>query len=221
MKKKPRKSSPQRVAGLTGSLLGNWPPGFEDGGRRLLAECPEFKLFELYCIGGRQIVESSTTIEEAEMGVLMRIKEVSRGEWGKRALKRILAARAISRLIEYKKVTSLMSDFLVPELEKAYSLKNPEALKKAARNIGTMVEDAVLANLRRDGLIPDGRATHLPAPAVMIWVAQSQFVDTKKRPTKSYVKRRMEEIGYTINGKDSAARWRERFMKAALDELPE
>ena len=212
----------------SGSLLTiSYPPGFDDDGRRVLAECPEFKLIEMFKEGGQQILETSPEIEEAEWAAVFRIKGLANGDWGEPARQRIRFAIAIQRLIQFKKMGGMdgclavarrFADALVPEIERVYSSKSPATI---AESIGGKIKDAILANLRNDGLIKDNRTTHVPAVAVLIWEAKGQFMHTRRRPQKSDLRKRLEMIGCGIKGKDAAARWRERFMKAALGNLPE
>ena len=42
-----------------------WQPDFQPDGRKLLAECTEFKLWEMYYLGGEQVLESSDAINKA------------------------------------------------------------------------------------------------------------------------------------------------------------
>ena len=61
-----------------GSLLANlWPPGFEDGGRRVLAKCDEMTLYELYEPGGEQEVVLAPEIERILWRHLFRINDTS------------------------------------------------------------------------------------------------------------------------------------------------
>ena len=64
-----------------GSLLGNYAPGFENDGKRILAKCPEFKLWELYHEGGPQKLETDEGIHRAEQKALLRIREAKDESW--------------------------------------------------------------------------------------------------------------------------------------------
>jgi len=55
----------------------SFPPGFDEDGRRLLAECPEFKLGEMYKPGGEQILQRSIDIETAYHKERLRINDAS------------------------------------------------------------------------------------------------------------------------------------------------
>ena len=60
----------------SGSLLVHlWPPEFEDGGRRVLAECDEMTLYEFYRFGGEQEVELAPNVEQALWRSLFRIND--------------------------------------------------------------------------------------------------------------------------------------------------
>ena len=59
-----------------GSLLANiWPPGFEVEGRRVLEECDEMTLYELYRPGGEQVVVLDPEIERIFLRFLFRIND--------------------------------------------------------------------------------------------------------------------------------------------------
>jgi hypothetical protein len=78
------KTTPAEVLGqkwpryrkATQSLLDfEWPPGFDEYGRHLLDECAEFKLYELYRLGGELEVEYAPAVERALFRSLFRITE--------------------------------------------------------------------------------------------------------------------------------------------------
>ena len=214
---------------VTGSLLGNWPPGFENGGKRILAECPEFKLWELYHEGGPTELETDARIQRAERKALFRIKGALDGSWGKEEeIFRVNRAMALFYLVRFKElgfekgalpIAKRMAESFVPLIEEALNSDDPQC---AAENAGKSFRDAVLALARQAGKIKDGRARFsVKAEAVLIWVAQGQFEYRRERPTKSMLKERLELIGYGIKGKDSAKRWEVRFENAGLENLPD
>ena len=212
----------------TGSLLGNWPLGFENDGKRLLAECLEFKLWELYREGGPQEIETSGRIQRAERKALFRIKGALDGSWGKEEeIFRVNRAMALFCLVRFKELgfeegalptAKRMAESFVPLIESVLNSSDP---KEEAEKAGAKFRDALLALARSADKIKDGRSSHVKAEAVLIWVARGQFEYRRERPTKSMLKERLELIGYGIKGKDSAKRWEVRFENAGLENLPD
>ena len=69
-----------KQAESSGSLIADpWPPGFEDGGRRVLAKCDEMTLYELYRPGGEQEVVLAPEIERILWRHLFRINDIRFG----------------------------------------------------------------------------------------------------------------------------------------------
>ena len=203
------------------SLLADpFPPGFENGGKRLLAECPEFKLWELYREGGPQELETSDRIQRAERKALFRIKGSLDSKLDDTNA-RLDRAMALHVLVRFKQLgcwegglpaAARMAESFVPLIEDLLNSDDPE---KAAEKAGASFRDAVLALARQAFKISDGRSTHVQEEA------KGQFQYRRERPTKSLLKERLGFIGYAIKGKDSAKRWEERFEKAGLESLPD
>jgi hypothetical protein len=206
-----------------------YPPGFNSQGRKVLAECPEFRIVELYREGGERVFEFAPEVEKALWKSLFRIKGTSSGPWGEGAAFRIEMAIALKKMIRFKNrnyqggdaiLARELTMALCPLVEAALRSENPEG---EAEKAGKSFRDAVLALSRDAGIAKrDGRAKMgIPAEAVLIWEAQGAFQHHLVPPKKSYLRKRLERIGYSISGKDAKKRWDDRFERAALSGLPE
>lgn len=201
-----------------------YPPGFDKNGRRILAKCPEFKLVEMYEIGGKVILETSDKIETALMQALFRINSAfEKGDTGKRiqwamALRKLHLFTTLGRDRGYMPIALGLAATLGEEVDDVLKSTSPE---DAAEKAGRKFTNAILALARQAGKIEDKRSSKaVSAEAVLIWEAQGNFQYYRKRPTKSDLRRRLELIGFDIKGNDIKRRWEERFRAAALDKLP-
>ncbi len=220
-----KKPLPQTASLLSGI---KYPPGFDKNGRRVLAKCPEFRLVELYKVGGETVLETAPDIERAYWRSIFRIKGPHTGPWSDETNRRIEWAIALKKMMRFKErgytgsdvpLARALSENLGPAIENALSSQD---VKAAANKVASMFRDAVLAQAREANMLKDYRAKcRVPAVAVLIWEAQGSFQYYRKRPKKSYLRERLEMIGYGIKGKDSSADWRDRFERASLDRLPD
>ena len=209
-------------------LMVEYPPGFDSGGRRVLAECPEFRVVELYKVGGETELETAPEIERAYWRAIFRIKGSHVGPWSDETNRRIDWAIALKKMMRFKErgytgsdvpLARALSETLGPAIKNVLESQDIEG---GADGVSKMFRDAVLALAREDGKIKDGRAKlSIPSVAILIIEAQGIFQHLHARPTKSFLRERLEMIGYGIKGKDASARWRERFEQACLDKLPE
>jgi hypothetical protein len=142
----------------SGSLIADpWPPGFEDGGRRVLAKCKEMTLYELYQPGGEQEVVLAPEIERILWRFLFRINDTfdfgsfERKDRDRRvsmavALKRLdlLTERHHNKdgLIGVLPAVQILVESLGEEIHRA--LKSAD-VDKAARRVGNRVAECVKA----------------------------------------------------------------------------
>lgn len=206
-----------------------YPPGFDSDGRRCLARCPEFAVFELFAAGGKREIELSAPVERALLRAMFRVnstwlaeEETDRridfaltlrklrrfGVWREEPLPAgsVPLARAVSRTIGEEVATALDAEDVKDAVEKA-----------AAR-----FKNALLAVAREEGRLPDGRSKHpFPRVAELIWSAKAYFFYSLIRPKKSELRQQMEKRGLGYAGRDSNAKWREAFHAAALQDLPD
>jgi hypothetical protein len=210
----------------TGSLLGNYPPGFENDGRRLLAECPEFKLWELYHEGGPQKLETDEGIQRAEQKALLGIRDPKNNDGDDPSIK-INRALALHFLLRFKELgcwegalptAKRLAESFVPLIEEVLRANDEEEANEVAERAGKSLKTAILT-LRRK--VKKKSSQKFPAAALLIRLAQGSFQYTQKRPRKSELQNEMERLGYPFNGKDSTGKWRALFQIVELDKLPE
>lgn len=224
-KKKPTSSMKPMSMPMPKSLLDfKYPEGFDESGRRLLARCPEFALYELYEIGGPTELITAPKIERAMLRSLLRINNsCEKGD----TEERIDWAVAFLKIWRFKKrgykssevpLARVVGDVLGSAMSKV--LRSSDCANEADI-VGKKFRDAVLAVARYEGKIPDKRSKKkVAAVAVLILEAQGQFKQLRTRPKKSHLIKRLEAIGYGISGKDVKEKWNDRFIFAGLDRLP-
>ena len=202
-----------------------YPEGFDETGRRLLARCPEFALYELYKVGGPTELVTASKIEMAMLQSMFRINNPFGGA---NKDERIDLAVALLKIWRFKKRGFESCEVpLAQEVGKVLGSAMSKVLRSSncaneADKIGKKFRDAVLAVARCAGKIPDKRSKKKAgAIAVLIWEAQGQFQHKRIRPKKSHLIERLEAIGYGIKGKDAKKRWEIRFISAGLDRLPD
>jgi len=211
--------------GNVGSLLGNWPQGFENGGKRLLAECPEFKLWELYHEGGPQVLETSEEIKTAEYKALWHSRDKDDDEPISIRIDRCIALHYLLRFKElgYSEggvpTAKKMAETFMPLIEEALKADNTDQATTAADRAGNKLKGAILT-LRRK-MERKQSEKRFPAKVLLIRLAEGSFQYSKVRPRKSELQQNMEMLGYTFGGKDSAGKWRELFETSKLENLPE
>jgi len=233
-----------RPVPLPRSLLADagFPEGFDEEGKQLLATTKkkEFTLYSLApSIGGGTLVVRSTKVEVAYWKAIFRIKGSVSDVWaGKEVKQRVAWAKAVSNLVRFtqrqyeggqvplaRSIGETFGREILKGLRSAKSGKStPEDI---ANRITSMFGDAVLAQLRAAGTLRDRRLKTVVHPiVVLISEAEGYFAYRRETPTKSYLRRRMDQIGcgFIRDGKKSksyAADWQERFKAAALETLPE
>jgi len=223
------KSSEQRKATMPTLLtMSEYPPGFSKDGRRLLAKCPEFRLYENYRIGGPRELETKPEIESATWRALFRIKGTHVGPWSEGTRRRVEWAIALKKMMRFKDrgytgsdapLASALARAFAPAIEKAISAPD---LNEEIDKVSTMFRDAMLALARERGRIKDNRAKRgIAVEVVLIWEAKDAFVQTRKRPRKSYLRKRLESLGFSPSKKKARADWDQWFQRASLDKLPE
>lgn len=223
---------------LPRSLLSDcdYPEGFDSDGKRLLATTPkkELTLYEQApSLGGRTFVVCSDKVERAYWKAIYRIKGTLLGDWGVESRERVRWAQAINHLLRFTRrkdgrgslqLAERFRDTVGKKLVQCLKSKNPSA---CANIIATMMQDAVLANLRAEDLVRDRRLkTKMHPVAVLIIEAESYFCYHRKTPRKSVLREKLDQIGCGISrpgkkSKDYAGKWRERFCAAGLQGLPE
>ena len=220
---------PSAMQGFLGRVS---PPGFEKG-RRLLAECPEFKLWEMYKPSGEQILESSIAIETAYHKERLRINDASD------PIERIAWATALSRLAG---VAHAFPDEPMP-LEVFFSYDynfkwpgNAATATKLAATLGKEIlgvlnsadskqkAEECVGKFRNalDALIRERSAKAVFCTEYLLIIhARNHFKVYKERPQKSLLREQLEKIGISYKGKNVKAKWREKFSNAGLGELPD
>jgi hypothetical protein len=215
-----------------GSLIADpWPPGFENGGRRVLAECDEMTLWELYRPGGEQEVVLAPEIERTLWRHLFRINDTfDFGSFERkdrdRRVSLAIALRRLHLLTErlhregeltgvFPAAQSLVES-LGEEIDRALRSRN---IKEAARQVGNRVAECVKALAREKGRLRDGRTTkdRIPLLAMLILEAQREFMRHLGKPPKEALIYRMEQRGYRIPGNASIGSWKGLFARAGLD----
>jgi hypothetical protein len=207
-----------------------WPPGFDEHGRHLLEECPEFKLYELYRPGGDVELEHAPAVEQALFRSLFRITDPEESKATiSSAEERIETAKALLSMLR----CAQKDNEVVP-----FSPGSAAVGTRAARTIGKLlrknleggsVEDVanvfktcVRAVFAHEGRLPDKRSNkNTPLEAVLISLAGAYFARFRKQPSKRELMTRMVAIGYDYRGKDRASKWRAAFDRAALSGLPD
>jgi hypothetical protein len=203
-----------------------WPPGFDDG-RRLLIECPEFKLFERWPPGGQTEFEYAPEVESALFKSLFRIND-KEGALSS-VEERIEIAKALLWLLRSSRGDKTEEEFApgcgavgtrAARSVGALLQRNLEkgSFEDAAKVLGTCVR-GVFAH---EGRLPDRRScTGLPIEAALIYHLRLHASINRVRPSKRDLIEWLKPIGLSHRGKDSASKWRASFDKAALSALPD
>lgn len=230
---------------MSGFLGSDVHPGFGHAGRRLVAECEEFKLFEIGRPGGRLVVERSESVEKAYWRSALRLADTDKGT---SIDERIAWGIALVKLAEY---TSLNAPHLPPpsasgkpfetedlenlggstpmmaRLASTIGVKLCEILAApnptiAIEDVAAQFRNAVRAFAAREWALPDTRSTKtLPFEAAMIIHAGAHFMHQRARPRKSEIRKELESVGFVRKGKNVEAHWIDAFNRAALQNLPE
>jgi hypothetical protein len=230
-----------------GSILEYSPPdGFDKEGRRTLVECPEFRLVELWVIGGETIIERSPSVEFAFWKSVFRI--IDREDSTTQA-ERISTAAAIRSLFRF--TNSESHGFTDPVYASPHPLTIDAVMQgrgggavacRFANTIGrrlieisgstdvkiaiddctSLFKSALSAFAVSQGLIPDKRSkTGINAPFFIIATAEEIFFRDRRRPAKSEIQSACESRGMKFSGKDQRGKWGDAFTKAGLGELPD
>ena len=222
-----------------GTLLeASYPPGFDEEGRRLLAECPEFKLWEMYQPGGEQILERSPVIERAYHKARLRISGASDG--ASDPIERIAWATALSRLVEIARKSPPEPMPLEVFLSTDHNFHwpgNSATASKLAATIGKEILGVLNSADRADqkaevcvgkfknalnALIRDRACTAVRFTEYLLIIhAEGYFRSTMARPTKSDLIERLGFLGISYKGANAKAKWREKFANVGLGELPD
>ena len=218
-----------------GTLLeASYPPGFDEEGRRLLAECPEFKLLEMYQPGGEQILERSPAVEIAYHKERLRINSASD------PIERIAWATALSRLvgIARKSPPEPMPLEVILSIDHNFHWPgNSATASKLAATIGKEILGVLNSADRADqkaeecvgkfknalnALIRDRDCKAVRFTEYLLIIhAEGYFRSTMARPTKSDLIERLGFIGISYKGANAKATWREKFANVGLGELPD
>jgi hypothetical protein len=214
----------------TSLLHSEWPPGFDEHGRHLLAECAEFKLYELYRAGGDTELEYAAPVEQALFRSLFRITDPDEPN--------TTISTVEERIETSKALLSLLRCAQRDNEADPFSPGGAAVGTRAARTIGKLLQRNIeggsledVANVLKtcvrgvfahEGRLPDKRSRkNTPIEAVLISHAAGYFRFFRKRPSKRELIKRLEAIGYGYRGNDRASKWRAAFDRAGLSELPD
>ncbi len=181
-----------------GVLDSDWPEGFDDRGRRLLAECPEFRLYELYRQGGEKYLERSESLGKALMKASHSMNDADGTE------KRIAWAEALDCLARLSLGGSWGRLTLLDRLVETIGKEVAEMLMddKATPEKATAAFKAALTALQRKKITTE---------LLLIISAELHFKESRKRPTKTELIRNMEGRGFIYRGKNARATWSDKF----------
>ncbi|RYZ68645.1 MAG: hypothetical protein EOP09_09235 [Proteobacteria bacterium] len=239
MSEKNRSTSPPTARGY----LSPTPPepGFETG-RRLLAECPEFTLYELHRRGGRKEIVRSEAVERAYWKATFRISDREVGSLGSED-QRIEWAAAVLKLAEYSNYHPLeslrrISGFASPlegavdaasalastigqNLKSLHEIDDIDKIHEVLEDCSARFKGAIRAYAASTWMLPDKRAkTRSSREEALITHAEMIFLHSHTRPTKSEIRKIVESLGISFSGKNAEAHWADSFNKAALGDLP-
>lgn len=220
--------------------------GFDDEGKRLIAECPEFKLYELHKPGGPTFVVRSESVDKAYHKALFRI--IDRRESSTTSENdRIVWAKALLSLADY---TSSASKFSAPAYANSGSLDLKEAfqgnggmavarrlaftigqdmvamldskdVKNSIEDCAAAFKNALRAYACAKGLLSDERSIwNISKEYLIIVHAEIEFQRTRQSPTKENIRLMLENLGIKMPGKDPKGKWQDAFIRAGLGNLP-
>lgn len=190
--------------------------GFVDG-RRLIAQCPEFSLYEMYKPDGPLRTEYSRPVRAALSRALFGINDAD-GREG-----RLELASALERLAAYARNTDcgvFSEGCAVVGRELGLTLGKMLAAAFDAPDHDRRINQCVVAFKGALRAIGTGRFTSKPRLAFLIWHAETIFRSTGLRPTKLQLRTTLENCGIRYHRSDARAKWRELFEKAGLANLP-
>jgi hypothetical protein len=221
----------------------NLPEGFDSNGRHLLAECPEFQLFELGKVGGDIIVERSPAVETAYWKCLFRI--IDRDDQTAPE-ERMAMAYAVASLFQFTKSgngfasptygetkpllsamegrggNALACRFAHTLGRRLVAMAESKDVKSSIDDCAAFFKSALSAFAVSQDLIPDGRAkSKVRAPIALISTAESIFSCHRRQPSKSEIRASCELYGMKFKGKDQRGAWEDAFTKAGLGNLPD
>lgn len=192
-----------------GVLDHEWPEGFDERGRRLLAECPEFRLYELFREGGEEHLERSESLEMALKKASLSMNDADGTE------KRIAWAEALQCLAGMSLGTYHGGLPLLNRLVETIGKDVAEMLmddKATPEKVSAAFKAALTAVHRRK----------ITIELLLILHAEGYFKAFRKRPTKTELIRKMEGLGFIYRGKNARAdTWPGKFILAGLGDLPD
>ena len=192
-----------------GVLDSEYPEGFDDRGRRLLAECPEFRLYELFREGGEEYLERSESLEKALKKASFSINDADGTE------KRIAWAEALQCLAAMSLGTYHGGLPLLNRLVETIGKEVAEMLtdEKGSPEKAAAAFKSALNSLTRK---------RFKTERLLILHAEGYFRVFRKRPTKTELIRQMEYLGICFHGKNARAdTWPGKFILAGLGDLPD
>jgi hypothetical protein len=190
------------------SLLDHeWPLGFEKNGRRLLAECKQFHLYELYHEGGPRIIECSERIEKIRQRLFFTTNDAEGSE------KRIAWSEALLRLTHMSQGKQGGDIPLAKRLADTIGKEISDMLldEKTVEECTATFKTALLA-IQRNNLKPE---------YLLLLHAEGYFMGHGKLPTKTLLIQMVEKCGYNYTGKNKRSDWLKRLTLVELDDLPE
>jgi hypothetical protein len=184
-----------------------WPSGFGKDGRRLLAECKQFRLYELYHEDGPQIIERSERIEKIWKRLFFGTNDAEGAE------KRMAWAEALLRLSNMSQGKQGGDIPLAKRLADTIGKEISDMLwdEKTVEECIATFKTALLA-IQRNNLKPE---------YLLLLNAEGYFMGHGKLPTKTLLIRMVEKFGFNYTGKNKRSDWLKRLTTAGLDDLPE
>ena len=124
----------------------------------------------------------------------------------------------------FERLSGTLGKMLIPMLSTSQRISARKEAERAAgriKNVITSIQSATRATIARwKTSRPEPGSNH---PGAIVWemqlAAKEIFRETRKRPTKRQIRRRLDDEGWRIDSKDAPSRWAERFKNAGLADL--
>lgn len=220
---------------------------YYQGGYRILAECPEFRLIQGHGPGGPKRMEWSYNLRHLYLKSILGVNSSSalaEGNW----LERVRLASGLSALHSFYEgnrtglenihdplnehrddwltgtpngglgCTRILGSTLGAALDKMLQSSDPE---QAIKDLSASLEGALKAVARLHGKLIDGRSTGRPKPHDAIDVAAQIYGTEETRPTKYKIRFLLESAyNFKILGKNKKGFWTDLFAQSGLGNLP-
>jgi hypothetical protein len=238
---------PPQKDSTIGFLTGSPAKPYFEGGLRILAECPEFRLVKYYGPDGPERIETRYDIERLYYKSLTGVNDPEASTtWQQRgalavALRSLsdFTAANMQALVKIRDEMIVTNEEVQAAREKGYPYTTLtqiaatlglaiESLWESGNREQTLVEICSLFEsglrgfARSNGLLSDRRRRSGPRPHHAIEAAQRIFCNSRKRPEKSQIPATVEEWQYVrFTGKNSGGKWKDLFLAAGLADLPD